>query len=160
LVYLLVLLFPNSYTFPFTFPNPLLCRNPIHVSGVRRPSSGGTTLAVFGVSCNQPTAKRARTAHQKRLVSCLLKRDAWCPKHVEDYDTIKQSWKWKCIKLVTLLWYIMIHDQQHIRSQTVGDTQMSMEHWCNDTYKKEPSIEMNPLSLCHLVCHKTYKVWP
>jgi hypothetical protein len=29
--------------------------------------------------------------------------DAWHPKHVEDQDTIK--WKWKCIKLVTLLWY-------------------------------------------------------
>jgi hypothetical protein len=30
--------------------------------------------------------------------------DAWRPKHVEDYDTIKCLWKWKCIKLVTLLW--------------------------------------------------------
>ena len=25
--------------------------NPLHVAGVNRPSSGGTTLAVFGVSC-------------------------------------------------------------------------------------------------------------
>jgi hypothetical protein len=31
--------------------------------------------------------------------------DAWRPKHVEDYDTIQCLWKWKCIKLVTvLLW--------------------------------------------------------
>jgi hypothetical protein len=29
----------------------LLCRNPLHVSGVKSPSSGGTTLAVFGVCC-------------------------------------------------------------------------------------------------------------
>jgi hypothetical protein len=28
-----------------------LCLNPLHVLGVKRPSSGGTTLAVFGVSC-------------------------------------------------------------------------------------------------------------
>jgi hypothetical protein len=28
-----------------------LCLDPLHVSGVKRPSSGGTTLAVFGVSC-------------------------------------------------------------------------------------------------------------
>jgi hypothetical protein len=28
-----------------------LCLNPLHVSGVKRPSSGGTTLAVFGVIC-------------------------------------------------------------------------------------------------------------
>jgi hypothetical protein len=40
---------------------------------------------------------------------------AWRPKHVEDYDTIKCLWKWKCIKLVTLLWYIMIHGQQNIK---------------------------------------------
>jgi hypothetical protein len=39
--------------------------------------------------------------------------DAWRPKHVEDYDTIKFLWKWKCIKLVTLLRYIMIHGQQN-----------------------------------------------
>jgi hypothetical protein len=37
----------------FTFTNTLLCRNPLHVSGVRRPSSGGTALAVFGVNCVQ-----------------------------------------------------------------------------------------------------------
>jgi hypothetical protein len=28
-----------------------LFRNPPHVSGVKHPSSEGTTLAVFGVSC-------------------------------------------------------------------------------------------------------------
>jgi hypothetical protein len=27
-----------------------LCLDPLHVSGVKRPSSGGTTLADFGVS--------------------------------------------------------------------------------------------------------------
>jgi hypothetical protein len=41
--------------------------------------------------------------------------DAWRPKHVEDYDTIKCLWKWKCIKLGTLLWYIMIYGQQNIK---------------------------------------------
>jgi hypothetical protein len=25
--------------------------------------------------------------------------DAWRPKYVEDYDTIKCLWKWKCINL-------------------------------------------------------------
>jgi hypothetical protein len=40
--------------------------------------------------------------------------DAWHPKHVEVYDTIKCLWKWHCIKLVTLLWYIMIHSWQNI----------------------------------------------
>jgi hypothetical protein len=36
--------------------------------------------------------------------------DAWRPKHVEDYDTIKclWQWKWMCIKLVTLLWYVFL----------------------------------------------------
>jgi hypothetical protein len=34
-------------------------------------------------------AKSARNSHQKLLVYCLLKMDAWRPKHVEDYDTIK-----------------------------------------------------------------------
>jgi hypothetical protein len=37
----------KSYTFTFTITITLLCRNPLHVSGVKRPSSGGTTLAVF-----------------------------------------------------------------------------------------------------------------
>jgi hypothetical protein len=34
--------------------------------------------------------------------------DAWRPKHVEDYDTIKCLWKWtwKCIQFVTLLWLL------------------------------------------------------
>jgi hypothetical protein len=32
--------------------------------------------------------------------------DAWRPKHVEDYNAIK--WKWKCVKLVTLLWFFII----------------------------------------------------
>jgi hypothetical protein len=32
---------------------------------------------------------------------------AWRPKHVEDYDTIKCLWKWKCMQLITLLWYIL-----------------------------------------------------
>jgi hypothetical protein len=40
----------NLIHFHFTITNTL-CRNPLHVSGVKRPSSGGTTLAVFGVSC-------------------------------------------------------------------------------------------------------------
>jgi hypothetical protein len=31
----------------------LLCLDPLHVSGVKRPSSGDTTLAVFGLSCVQ-----------------------------------------------------------------------------------------------------------
>jgi hypothetical protein len=66
-------------------------------------------------TCNQPTAKSARNSHQKLLVYCLLKMDAWRPKHVEDYDAIKCLWLWKCIKLVTLLWYIMIHGQQNIK---------------------------------------------
>jgi hypothetical protein len=39
--------------------------------------------------------------------------DAWRPTHVEDKDTIK--WLWKCIKLFTLLWYIMIHGQQNVK---------------------------------------------
>jgi hypothetical protein len=39
----------GEYTFTFTIT--LLCLNPLHVSGVKRPSSGGTTLAVFSVSC-------------------------------------------------------------------------------------------------------------
>jgi hypothetical protein len=41
--------------------------------------------------------------------------DAWRLKHVADQDTIKLLWKWKCIKLVTLLWYIMIHGQQNVK---------------------------------------------
>jgi hypothetical protein len=45
----------------------------------------------------------ARNSHQKLLVQCFLKMDAWRPKHLEDQDTIK--WLWKCIKLVILLWY-------------------------------------------------------
>jgi hypothetical protein len=36
--------------FIFTFTITLLCLDPLHVSGVKRPSSGGTTLADFGVS--------------------------------------------------------------------------------------------------------------
>jgi hypothetical protein len=32
-----------------------------------------------------------------------MKMDAWRPKHVEDYDTIKLLWKWKSINLVMLL---------------------------------------------------------
>jgi hypothetical protein len=46
-------MFHNNVTnlIHFHFPITLLCRNPLHVSGVKRPSSGGTTLAVFGVSC-------------------------------------------------------------------------------------------------------------
>jgi hypothetical protein len=44
----------------------LLCLKPRHVSGVKRPSSRGTTLAVFGVSCVGSTS--ARTSHQKLLV--------------------------------------------------------------------------------------------
>jgi hypothetical protein len=32
--------------------------------------------------------------------------EALRPKHVEDYDTIKCLWKWKCVRLVTLLWYL------------------------------------------------------
>jgi hypothetical protein len=43
--------------------------------------------------------------------------DAWRPKHVEDYDTIKCLWKWKCIKFVGLLVYIMIHGQKNIKSK-------------------------------------------
>jgi hypothetical protein len=44
---------------------------------------------------------------------------SWSPvekKHTskDDQDTLKWLWKWKCIKLVTLLWYIMIHGQQNI----------------------------------------------
>jgi hypothetical protein len=31
----------------FTFTNTILCCSLLHVSGVKRPSSGGTTLAVF-----------------------------------------------------------------------------------------------------------------
>jgi hypothetical protein len=31
--------------------------------------------------------------------------DAWHPKHVQDSDMIKWLWKWKCVKLVTLLWW-------------------------------------------------------
>jgi hypothetical protein len=42
--------------------------------------------------------------------------DAWRLKHVENYGTIKCLWK--CIKLVTLLWYIMIHGQQNIKHTT------------------------------------------
>jgi hypothetical protein len=52
----------------FTFTITLLCLDLLHVSAVKRPSSGGTTLADFGVSyvhcsfwlvagCNQPKAK-------------------------------------------------------------------------------------------------------
>jgi hypothetical protein len=40
--------------------------------------------------------------------------ESWRLKHVEDYDT-KCLWKWKCIKLVAFLWYIMIHGQQKIK---------------------------------------------
>jgi hypothetical protein len=39
--------------------------------------------------------------------------DAWCPKHAEDQDTIKWLWKWKCIKLVTLLWFDLILSSHH-----------------------------------------------
>jgi hypothetical protein len=42
--------------------------------------------------------------------------DAWHPKHVEAQDTIKWLWKWKCIKLVTFLWYIIIHCQQNVKN--------------------------------------------
>jgi hypothetical protein len=38
-------------TITVTNLNNLLCRNPLHVLGVNRPSSGGFTLAVFGASC-------------------------------------------------------------------------------------------------------------
>jgi hypothetical protein len=38
-----------KYTLTFTIT--LLCLNPLHVSGVMNPSSGGTTLAVLGVNC-------------------------------------------------------------------------------------------------------------
>jgi hypothetical protein len=41
--------------------------------------------------------------------SMFLKMDAWHPKQVEDYDTIKCLWKWKYIKLVTLLWLMYIY---------------------------------------------------
>jgi hypothetical protein len=41
--------------------------------------------------------------------------DAWRPKHAEDEHTIKWLWMWKCIKLVTLLWYKIIHGQQNIK---------------------------------------------
>jgi hypothetical protein len=34
--------------FHFHYHITLLCLNPLHVSGVKRPSSGGITLAVFG----------------------------------------------------------------------------------------------------------------
>jgi hypothetical protein len=34
-------------------------------------------------------------------------------------DTIKWLWKWKRIKLVTLLWYIMIHGQQNLKFSAV-----------------------------------------
>jgi hypothetical protein len=54
---------------------------------------------------NPPTATTARNSHKKLLVQCLLKMDAWRPKHVQDNYTIKCLWKWKCIKLVTQLWY-------------------------------------------------------
>jgi hypothetical protein len=38
----------------FTFTITLLCLNPLHVSGVKGPSSGGITLAVFGVIVMPP----------------------------------------------------------------------------------------------------------
>jgi hypothetical protein len=41
---------PHNNVTTFTFTNTLLCRNPLHVSGVKRSSSESTTLAVFGVS--------------------------------------------------------------------------------------------------------------
>jgi hypothetical protein len=66
-------------------------------------------------TCKQPKATSARNSHQKLLVYRLLKMDAWRPKHVEDQDTIKWLWKRKCIKFVTLLWYIMIHGQQNVK---------------------------------------------
>jgi hypothetical protein len=65
-----IIMYHNNVT-NFTFTITLLCLNSLHVSGVKRPSSGGTTLAVFGVSClhiNQQTATIARISHQKLLV--------------------------------------------------------------------------------------------
>jgi hypothetical protein len=44
-------MYHNNVTNLIHFQNTLLCRNPLHVSGVKRPSLGGTTLAVFSVSC-------------------------------------------------------------------------------------------------------------
>jgi hypothetical protein len=68
--------------------------------------------------------------------------DAWRrPKHVEDYDTIKCLWK--CIKLVTLLWYIMIHGQQNIKN----------------TYfmQQSPSWEANPFAVSQEIPHIFWK---
>jgi hypothetical protein len=71
-------------------------------------------------SCNQPTATSASISHQKPLVQCLLKMDAWRPKHVENQDTVKWLWKLKCIKLVTLLWSIcLLASQNNFTSKQV-----------------------------------------
>jgi hypothetical protein len=43
----------NLIHFHFHYHDHLLCLNTLHVSGVKRPSSGGTTLAVLvRVACN------------------------------------------------------------------------------------------------------------
>jgi hypothetical protein len=55
--------------------------------------------------------------------------DAWRPKHVEDYDTIKCLWKWKCIKFVTLLcykYYLAQSDRLAADRQGQGDTRLTL----------------------------------
>jgi hypothetical protein len=46
----------------FHFHNHFIVAYPLHVSGVKRPSSGGTTPTVFGVSC----------VHFQLLAGCKL----------------------------------------------------------------------------------------
>jgi hypothetical protein len=55
----------------------LLCLYPLHVSGVKRPSSGGTTLAVLGVSC----------VHLELLAGCKL------------WKNLKSAKSYKCTQL-------------------------------------------------------------
>jgi hypothetical protein len=54
-------------------------------------------------------------------------------KHGEDQDTIK--WLWKCIKLVTLLWYIMTHGQQNVKF-IKENTQLSTQTQRSDVLKQ------------------------
>jgi hypothetical protein len=77
--------------------------------------------------------------------------DAWHPKHVEDYDTIKWLWKWKCIRLVTLLWYILIHGQQNIKSSHIISYESNRGHCITRTVTRLRPRTSAPFCIWNLV---------
>jgi hypothetical protein len=93
-----------------TFPTHVLCKfmtgpTPTPTSPINQ--STHNLQPANSYKCTQLTPKTASVVPPEdgRLT----------PETCRGLNTIKWLWKWKCIKLVTLLWCLMIHGQQNIK---------------------------------------------